>query len=197
MKKIIKKRNNAKKIQGIIYKIINKFSDSLARFLIDMFRYNSFSIGYAVRWACYKKLCKHIGDNVVFEPCSFIYSLEFLSIGENVVIHPNTYINCGKIEISIGDNVAMASGCFLVANNHNFSKYNKTTGRRVGGNVYRPIVIKNNAWLGVGCIVLGGAVIGEGAVVGAGSLVNKELSSYCIYGGVPAKKIKKIRIEYV
>lgn len=49
MKKIIKKRNNAKKIQGIIYKIINKLSDSLARFLIDMFRYNSFSIGYAVR----------------------------------------------------------------------------------------------------------------------------------------------------
>jgi len=44
---------------------------------------------------------------------------------------------------------------------------------------------------------LGGSVIGEGAVVGAGSLVNKELSSYCIYGGVPAKKIKKVKIEYI
>lgn len=101
------------------------------------------------------------------------------------------------MEVTIGDNVAMATGCILVPNNHNYLKYIKSTGYRAQGNTYRPIIIRNNAWIGAGCIILGGVVIGEGAVVGAGSLVNKELSSYCMYGGVPAKKIKKFRIEYI
>jgi len=197
MEYIVKKRNTAQKIQKIIYTFIKFFPDNSVRFLLNLFRHNAFSIGYAVRWACYKKLSKYIGENVVFEPGSYIYSPKFLSIGNNVVIHPATYINCGKVEIIIGDNVAIATGCILVTNNHNFSKYLKSTGLRVKGNTYRPIIIQKNAWIGAGCIILGGALIGAGAVVGAGSLVNKEISPHCIYGGVPAKKIKEIIIEYI
>ena len=50
-------------------------------------------------------------------------------------------------------------------------------------------MIKDYAWLGVGCTVLQGVTIGRGAVVAAGAVVTKDVGDYEIVGGIPAKKI--------
>jgi len=42
-------------------------------------------------------------------------------------------------------------------------------------------------WIGYGAILLHGITIGEGAVVAAGTIVTKDVPSYSIVGGVPAK----------
>jgi len=52
------------------------------------------------------------------------------------------------------------------------------------------IVIGDDAWLGVGVIVLDGSRIGTGAVIGAGSVVNSEIPDEAIAVGVPARVIK-------
>ena len=51
-------------------------------------------------------------------------------------------------------------------------------------------VIEDDVWIGYGSIILSGVRIGEGSIIAAGSVVTKDVESYSIYGGVPAKKIK-------
>lgn len=53
------------------------------------------------------------------------------------------------------------------------------------------ITIGNDVWIGYGAIILSGVKIGNGSVIGAYSLATKDVSSYSIVGGNPAKLIKK------
>ena len=53
------------------------------------------------------------------------------------------------------------------------------------------IEIGNDVWIGANVTILDGVVIGDGAIIAANSLVNKNVDSYNIVGGVPAKSIKK------
>ncbi|MBR6071677.1 MAG: CatB-related O-acetyltransferase [Acholeplasmatales bacterium] len=53
------------------------------------------------------------------------------------------------------------------------------------------IVIDDDVWIGVNCIILSGVHIGQGAIIGAGSVVTGNVEPYSIYGGAPAKLIKK------
>lgn len=52
------------------------------------------------------------------------------------------------------------------------------------------IVIGDDAWLGVGTIVLDGVTIGEGAVVGAGSVVSRDIPAMAVAVGNPAKVVR-------
>jgi len=50
--------------------------------------------------------------------------------------------------------------------------------------------IEDDVWIGQGSIILSGITIGRGAIIAAGSVVTKDVPSYEIHAGVPAKKIK-------
>jgi acetyltransferase-like isoleucine patch superfamily enzyme len=52
------------------------------------------------------------------------------------------------------------------------------------------IKIGNDVWIGDNVTILSGVEIGDGAVIGINSLVTKNVPSYAIVGGVPAKIIK-------
>jgi len=54
------------------------------------------------------------------------------------------------------------------------------------------IVIKEDAWIGAGAIILPNVTIGKGAVVSAGSVVTNTVNDYSIVGGIPAKSIGEI-----
>ncbi len=49
------------------------------------------------------------------------------------------------------------------------------------------VSIGNDVWIGCGAIVMPGVTIGDGAVVGAGAVVTKDVGSYSIVSGIPAK----------
>lgn len=51
--------------------------------------------------------------------------------------------------------------------------------------------IGHDVWIGHGAIVLPGRRIGTGAVVAAGAIVTKDVPSYTIVGGNPARPIKR------
>lgn len=53
------------------------------------------------------------------------------------------------------------------------------------------VIIGDRVWIAYRAIILPGVTIGEGAVVGAGSVVTKNVESYSIVAGVPAKNIGK------
>jgi acetyltransferase-like isoleucine patch superfamily enzyme len=51
------------------------------------------------------------------------------------------------------------------------------------------VVIEDYVWISSRVIILPNVTIGEGAVVASGSVVTRTLEPYCIYAGIPARKI--------
>ena len=62
------------------------------------------------------------------------------------------------------------------------------------GAVINKINIGSDVWIGARVTILSGVEIKKRVVVGAGSVVTSDLESGYVYGGVPAKKIKKLII---
>lgn len=56
----------------------------------------------------------------------------------------------------------------------------------------QPVILKNNIFIGAGSIILPGVTIGEGSFVAAGSVVNSNIPKKSVFGGVPAKLIRKL-----
>lgn len=57
--------------------------------------------------------------------------------------------------------------------------------------MFAPVIIKDNAWIGMSAIILKGVTVGEGAIVAAGSVVTKDVPPHTIVAGVPARVIKR------
>ena len=56
-------------------------------------------------------------------------------------------------------------------------------------------IIKDNAWICTDAFVGPGVTVGEGAIVGARSVVVKDVESWTVVAGNPAKLIKKRNIR--
>jgi acetyltransferase-like isoleucine patch superfamily enzyme len=114
--------------------------------------------------------------------CSHCFIENDVIIGNNVTIKNGVYIWNGiTIEdfVQIGPNVTFTNDKYPRAKQP-FS--------------LQRILIKKNASIGAGCVVLGGVTIGENALVGAGSLVTKDIPANELWYGTPAKYIRKIEI---
>ena len=61
--------------------------------------------------------------------------------------------------------------------------------------VFKPIKIGNNVFLGRATILLPGAEIGDNVVIGAGAVVSGRIPSNCVCAGVPARKLRELN-EY-
>lgn len=139
---------------------------------------------------------KMYGGNIkIGNSNEFLYGVMLLSyggiieIGNNCSINPNTIIyGHGKGTI-IGNNVLIAGQCMIIPANHTFSNLKVNINQQPLQS--HGIVIENDVWIGAGCKILDGVTIGEGSVIAAGSVINKNVPSYSVVGGIPGKIIKK------
>ena len=56
----------------------------------------------------------------------------------------------------------------------------------------RPVVLRDNVWIGFDAIILPGVTIGEGSIVGARSVVTHDVPPYTIAAGNPARVIRAL-----
>jgi acetyltransferase-like isoleucine patch superfamily enzyme len=109
----------------------------------------------------------------------------YISIGKNVFInHACSFLDMGGI--TIGDNVLIGPKVNFVSENH---PIDPTQRKSLIG---KPIVIKNNAWIGASATILPGITVGENSIVAAGSIVTKDVPDNTIVAGNPAKYLKSI-----
>jgi maltose O-acetyltransferase len=111
-----------------------------------------------------------------------------LDIGTNVFVGHKTLFMGGKSNIKIGNNCDISSSVSLISGSHELGNIN----RRAGKGISNDITIGDGVWVGYGSLILGGVTIGDGVIIAAGSVVNKSVPKSTIYGGVPAKEIRKI-----
>lgn len=109
-----------------------------------------------------------------------------VSLGDNVAINRGCELypsmQTGQGVIVFEDYAVLGPGVVVFAAGHDYSSLDLP-------DTSAPVVIGRHAWIGGRSIILPGVNIGEGAVIGAGSVVTKDIPSYSVAVGNPAKVI--------
>lgn len=114
-----------------------------------------------------------------------------VSIGQNVFVGNGVVVgdNC-KIQnnVSLYDGVTLEEGVFCGPSMVFTNVYNPRSlvSRR---SEYRPTVVKRGATLGANCTIVCGVTIGAFSFVGAGAVVSRDVRSYALVVGVPARQV--------
>lgn len=145
----------------------------------------------AVRKLKEKILRKYLGkygeNNFIWPPFSFTCG-ENIFIGNNVNIGRDCFIqaipNCRVI---IEDGCQISASSIITAVYHLIGKEKEMPEQVISG---KDIIIKSGVWIGSNVKILNSVTINEGAIVGAGAVVTKDIPSYAVAAGVPAKVIK-------
>ena len=109
--------------------------------------------------------------------------IENANIGKYCSISDHCRIGMG------GHNTNQISTSPIFTEAHNGTKY-QWTDKDVNAVPLKKAIVGNDVLIGSHALILGGVTIGDGAVVAAGAVVTKDVPSYAVVGGVPAKVIK-------
>ena len=120
-----------------------------------------------------------------------LVSQKLLKIGKGCYINRGVEFYSGNsrdVKIELADNVWIGPYVFFCCGTHEIGEKTK----RAGNSYYKSIIVGQGVWIGANTTILPGVHIGEGAVIAAGAVVNKDVEKNCLYGGVPAKLIKRL-----
>jgi len=117
-----------------------------------------------------------------------------VKVGKNVFIGSLVLFDDAYPEyITVEDNVQVSARAKILAHDSSFKNVlNGSVPTYIG-----PVVIKRNAYIGSGAIILPGVTVGESAIVGAGAVVASDVLPRTIVVGVPAKVVGTVadRVE--
>lgn len=112
-----------------------------------------------------------------------------ITIGCRAFINRNVTIVSAE-SIMIGDDVLLGDGVSIYDHDHGTSSLGLVYGKQ--SLISAPVVLENNVWIGSHSVILKGIVLGNGCVVAAGSVVTKSIPAGEVWGGVPARYLKKV-----
>lgn len=153
----------------------------------------------------FHKLCKRIQGKAI-RGCK-IDRNAYVNSGCNIVnTNMGAYSYCGYdcwiIEANIGKFCSISNQVHIGGPSHPFSWVSTSPifhdGRNVfnknfSNNDYIPFErteIGNDVWIGENAYIKAGVKIGDGSIIGMGSVVTKDVASYEIWAGNPARKIR-------
>lgn len=123
-----------------------------------------------------------VGKHVHIYNSATIYMPWNLEIGDWSSISEHVYIyNLGKV--CIGKKTTVSHRAHICAGTHDYTRPDLRLQKP-------PIVISDQAWVCSDAFVGPGVVIGEGAIVGARAVVTKDVASWTVVAGNPARFIK-------
>lgn len=110
-----------------------------------------------------------------------------LIIGEHSGM-TNTIIQCHE-EIIIGNHVNIGAGCMIMDSNFHSTELDRR--KDIENHRNAPIKIGDVVFIGARSIICKGVTIGDHAMIAAGSVVVSDVPANEVWGGNPAKFIKK------
>lgn len=104
-------------------------------------------------------------------------------IGKNVIFDTNN-----PQLISIGPKVYITHGCTILTHFLDTSKIKTSF-------TFGQVKLEENCFLGCNTVICAPITIGKNSIVAAGSVVTKDIPENELWGGVPAKFIKKLKFN--
>jgi len=124
-----------------------------------------------------------IGKGCVVYPSCKIWAPWNLEMGDYVCLASD--VDCYSVApVKLGSKVTVSQRAFLCTASHDITKAHHPL-------IFKPLVIDNLVWIGAQAFVGPGVIVGEGAVVGACAVVTKNVESWIVVAGNPARFIKK------
>lgn len=116
---------------------------------------------------------------------------ECCNIGQNVVISPNVLLGNN---VKVQNNVSIYTGVICEDNvflgpSMVFTNITNPRSAIIRKDQYQTTLVKKGASIGANATIICGNTIGEFALIGAGSVITKEVLSYALVVGNPAKQI--------
>jgi acetyltransferase-like isoleucine patch superfamily enzyme len=113
-------------------------------------------------------------------------------LGDNIGVGPRVTIqSMGGEPVTIGRDCIIGAGCYFAGGgNYNTERVDvpiRLQGKRTMGGSR----LEDDCWIGANCTVLGGVTVGRGSVIGAGAVVVRDLPSFSVSVGVPARVIRR------
>lgn len=197
-------------IARISSKFVKRVRNRLSSYW-NLFRFRMYGVEYGKHCIVHGKLYINlfptaklrIGDNLYFSSgwginalCAnkrgMIYATEnaTITIGNNVGMS-STVLWAHK-NITIGNYVKIGGNCILIDTDSHNKDYMIRRGQYTDWGIAEPIVIEDDVFIGMNCIILKGVTIGARSIIAAGSVVTKSIPADCIAGGNPAKVIKSL-----
>lgn len=125
----------------------------------------------------------------LFSPCHLtIIGDAHIVLGEHVGLNGTTIT--ARSKVSIGDNTMIGPNTIIV--DHDGHAAWPPSERWTNHGSAADIVIENDVWIGMNCLILKGVKIGSGSIIAAGSVVISDVDPASLYAGNPAKKIKSL-----
>jgi acetyltransferase-like isoleucine patch superfamily enzyme len=145
------------------------------------------------------RICKHtrmdvmpfnnfvLGDNSTIEDFCTVNN----GVGD-VLIGDRTRIGMSNVligPVTIGNDVMFAQNIVLSGLNHGYEDITIVPHKQPV--TKKKIVIEDEVWIGANVVIVAGVTIGKHSVIAAGAVVTKDIPSYSVAVGNPAKVIKK------
>ncbi|MBD1575926.1 MULTISPECIES: sugar O-acetyltransferase [Vibrio] len=134
-----------------------------------------------------KEMLGSIGEQSIISPP---FCCEF---GKSIFVGENTFINMNVVmldnaSITIGDHVLIAPSVQFYTASHSMDYRSRHRWETFS----KPIVVEDDVWIGGNTVINQGVTIGARSVIAANSVVNQDVPPDCLYGGTPARLIRKL-----
>jgi acetyltransferase-like isoleucine patch superfamily enzyme len=120
-----------------------------------------------------------------------------LIIGNDVQMNDYVHISASK-KVEIGNNVLLASKIFISDINHgSYDEVDSSDPNIIPSErnlSSKPVIIKDNVWVGESVCIMSGVTIGYGSIIGALSVITRDVPELSIVVGNPGRVIKKYDI---
>lgn len=108
-----------------------------------------------------------------------------VELGKYCTFAPNVYISSGRHYYDYKPNFYLRDQDEMVHSDPELSKQHS-----------KKVIIEDDVWIGINCVIMSGVKIGRGAVIGSNSVVTKDVLPFSVVAGLPAKEIKK-RLDFI
>lgn len=134
-----------------------------------------------------KAILGKVDDSVFIEPPFAIDYGCNISLGKRFYSNFNlTILDCGLVKI--GDRCMFGPNVSIFAATHE----TEVQSRREDVEYAKPVTIGDDCWIGGHVVILPGVTIGDGCTIGTSSVVTRDIPSWSVAIGSPAKVVKKV-----
>jgi acetyltransferase-like isoleucine patch superfamily enzyme len=120
------------------------------------------------------------------------YAESIVEVGTHFAMAGGTL--CAATRITIGNHVVVGANTTITDTDfHPVSPAGRQSSPDAGKAA--SVVIEDDVFIGMNCLVLKGVTIGRGSVIGAGSVVTRDVPAGVIVAGNPARMVRELEAE--